>query len=68
MSTYANTVPVMERHRFDAASLDLYLRRNLAETEDFKRASAVEVWAGRVVPSRHNTSAPDMILRDFQGR
>jgi hypothetical protein len=35
---------------------------------DFKRASAVEVWAGRVVPSRHNTSAPDMILRDFQGR
>jgi len=32
---------------------------------DFKRASAVEVWAGRLVPSRHNTSAPDMVLRDF---
>jgi len=32
---------------------------------DFKRASAVEVWAGRIVPSRHNTSAPDMALRDF---
>ena len=32
---------------------------------DFKRVSAVEVWAGRVVPSRHNTSAPDMVLRDF---
>jgi hypothetical protein len=32
---------------------------------DFKRASAVEVWAGRVVPSRHNTSAPDMVMRDF---
>ena len=35
---------------------------------DFKRASAVEVWAGRIVPSRHNTSAPDMVLRDFKGR
>ena len=35
---------------------------------DFKRASAVEVWAGRLVPSRHNTSAPDMIFRDFNGR
>ncbi len=31
----------------------------------FKRASAVEIWAGRLVPSRHNTSAPDMIFRDF---
>ena len=29
MSTYANTVPVMERHRFDAASLDRYLRQHL---------------------------------------
>jgi hypothetical protein len=35
---------------------------------DFKRASAVEVWAGRLVPSRHNTSAPDMVFRDFKGR
>ena len=35
---------------------------------DFRRASAVEVWAGRLVPSRHNTSAPDMIFRDFKGR
>jgi hypothetical protein len=35
---------------------------------DFKRASAVEIWAGRIVPSRHNTSAPDMVLRDFKGR
>src|SRR5262249_18476099 len=33
---------------------------------DFKRASAVEVWAGRLVPSRHNTSAPDMVFRDFK--
>ena len=30
MPTYANTVPVMERHRFDVASLDRYLRTNLA--------------------------------------
>ena len=35
---------------------------------DFRRASAVEVWAGRLVPSRHNTSAPDMIFRDFKAR
>jgi hypothetical protein len=35
---------------------------------DFRRASAVEVWAGRLVPSRHNTSAPDMVFRDFRGR
>ena len=35
---------------------------------DFRRASAVEVWAGRLVPSRHNTSAPDMVFRDFKGR
>jgi hypothetical protein len=32
---------------------------------DFKRASAVELWAGRTVPSRHNVSAPDMAFRDF---
>jgi len=32
---------------------------------DFKQASAVELWAGRTVPSRHNTSAPDMVFRDF---
>jgi hypothetical protein len=31
----------------------------------FKGASAAELWAGRVVPSRHNTSAPDMVFRDF---
>jgi len=32
---------------------------------DFNRASAVELWAGRLSPSRHNTSAPDMVFRDF---
>ncbi|MEA2930617.1 MAG: hypothetical protein QOG38_3045 [Hyphomicrobiales bacterium] len=33
---------------------------------DFRRANATEVWAGRLVPSRHNTSAPDMIFREFR--
>jgi len=28
-------------------------------------ASAHELWTGRVYPSRHNTSAPDMVFRDF---
>ena len=32
---------------------------------DFNKASAAELWAGRTVPSRHNTSAPDMVFRDF---
>ena len=31
----------------------------------FKGATAAELWAGRTVPSRHNTSAPDMIFRNF---
>jgi hypothetical protein len=33
---------------------------------DFKHATAVELWAGRTVPSRHNLSAPDMVFRDFR--
>jgi len=32
---------------------------------DFTRANATAVWAGRLVPSRHNPSAPDMVFRDF---
>jgi hypothetical protein len=36
-----------------------------APVMEFKRASAVELWAGRAVPSRHNISAPDMVFRDF---
>jgi hypothetical protein len=32
---------------------------------DFKRAKAAALWAGRLLPSRHNTSAPDMMFRDF---
>jgi hypothetical protein len=31
----------------------------------FKRATAVEVWAGRIAPSRHNTSAPDTVFSGF---
>jgi hypothetical protein len=31
----------------------------------FKRASATDVWTGRVAPSRHNTSSPDVVLRAF---
>lgn len=36
-----------------------------APVMDFKTARTTEVWAGRNVPSRHNTSAPDMVFRDF---
>ncbi|HEX2726043.1 MAG TPA: hypothetical protein VHN20_09515 [Beijerinckiaceae bacterium] len=32
----------------------------------FGRARATDVWAGRLVPSRHNTSAPDMVFNRFQ--
>jgi hypothetical protein len=33
----------------------------------FKRATATDLWAGRVSPSRHNTSSPDMVLNAFEG-
>jgi hypothetical protein len=39
-----------------------------APVMSFDRASAVELWAGRIVPSRHNTSAPDMVFREFRAR
>jgi hypothetical protein len=32
----------------------------------FGRADAVELWAGRTLPSRHNLSAPDMLFREFR--
>ena len=32
----------------------------------FNQAEALEVWAGRHVPSRHNLSAPDMIFGRFE--
>jgi len=31
----------------------------------FDRANVAELWAGRVAPSKHNTSAPDMKFRGF---
>ena len=34
---------------------------------DFGRATASAVWAGRVSPSRHNTSSPDMVFDAFSG-
>jgi hypothetical protein len=34
----------------------------------FSGARAVEVNVHRVLPSRHNTSAPDMVFRDFTGQ
>jgi hypothetical protein len=33
---------------------------------DFKGAQAMELWAGRTVPSRHNLSAPDMVFQSFR--
>ena len=33
----------------------------------FQRADALELWAGRRLPSRHNMSAPDMVFRGFGG-
>jgi hypothetical protein len=38
-----------------------------APVMDFRRAPVTEFRAGRRLPSRHNTSAPDMVLRDFSG-
>lgn len=32
----------------------------------FKGARATDVWLGRLVPSRHNTSAPDMVFNHFR--
>jgi hypothetical protein len=34
----------------------------------FTRATATDVWAGRVAPSRHNTSSPDMVFKDFRAK
>lgn len=31
----------------------------------FKRATATDVWLGRIAPSRHNTSSPDMVFSAF---
>jgi hypothetical protein len=34
----------------------------------FKRTTATDVWAGRVTPSRHNTSSPDMVFSGFSSQ
>jgi hypothetical protein len=34
----------------------------------FKGAAATRVWLGRVTPSRHNTSSPDMAFQGFSDR
>jgi hypothetical protein len=31
----------------------------------FDRAIATDIWAGRLAPSQHNTSAPDMVFNSF---
>jgi hypothetical protein len=32
----------------------------------FKGARATDIWLGRLIPSRHNTSAPDMMFKGFR--
>jgi hypothetical protein len=34
---------------------------------EFKAAKATKAWMGRLVPSRHNMSAPDMVFGGFSG-
>ena len=34
----------------------------------WKGADATEVWAGRLTPSNHNLSAPDMVFGKFSGK
>jgi hypothetical protein len=34
----------------------------------FRSARATDVWMGRLTPSRHNTSAPDMVFKAFRGQ
>jgi hypothetical protein len=31
----------------------------------FGKATAAELWTGRIAPSRHNTSAPDILFKNF---
>ena len=36
-----------------------------AAVMSFTRSSAAELWTGRLAPSRHNTSAPDVVFKNF---
>ena len=40
---------------------------DVAPIMSFGHTDVLELWAGRRLPSRHNTSAPDMIFRSFLG-
>jgi hypothetical protein len=33
---------------------------------NFQGGKATDAWMGRLVPSRHNTSAPDMMFNRFR--
>lgn len=37
-----------------------------APVMDFKGGNVSDLWAGRTVPSQHNTSAPDMVFKAFR--
>lgn len=37
-----------------------------AALPELREARAAELWAGRLVPSRHNSSAPDHLFKDFR--
>ena len=50
----------------DVAEISLNNRRSATPVMKFRMARASELWAGRSKPSRHNTSAPDMVFRDFR--
>ena len=50
-------------HRLARARNDAAWQR--APVMSFTRASVAELWAGRLAPSRHNTSAPDMVFKGF---
>ncbi len=50
----------------DVAEVSLNHRRSKTPVMKFRVARVSEFWAGRSMPSRHNTSAPDMVFRDFR--
>ena len=53
----------------DAAAVALKPRRGAGWVEapimDFKTTDAEAVWVGRTLPSRHNTSSPDIVVDSF---
>jgi hypothetical protein len=65
----ARTALAADALAVDVTQIDWRAKDNQARQEMpvmyLKRASAAELWAGRVVPSHHNTSAPEMVFRDL---